>query len=509
MKLESRAWWEAAGAVLASIVALPSLAYPLGRDQAVYFYVAREWLHRGSVVYKDVFEHKTPGIYVIYTAAMALLGEHVWIVRAVEIPLVLGGGWLAAACVDRTLGAYTPGLRGAAMLAASILHYGFLGFWDTGQCEIWCVAFVLASLVLARPDRAVLSGLCAGCALLVKPTSLPLTAVVAWRLWRVERRATSLGLFAAGAAAPTLAAALYLAHRGALGSAIDVLVHANLQYVANENVGGVSDAVTRILDVTRLYLPLSLVIVYGAIASWLRARKKGDDARADVYALALSLGAAGFLSVCLQLKFYVYHFEMMAAGGVLAAVALMRDAFSALAARAIPPAARQAIVAGHLLGLFAISWVGEHQWFRYARDAALMGVGVIDRERFARDFRVESAHFDEGASELVASWLRAHARPGDELCVRSFEPQVYVLTGMRCASRFFWTAWITDVRRVYRREEWLAEDRAALEQSRPRFVTVKAEANGGVDQEPYFSAMGYVRRATIGEFYVLELGGVP
>jgi hypothetical protein len=223
-----------------------------------------------------------------------------------------------------------------------------------------------------------------------------------------------------------------------------------------------------------------------------------------VYALAVILAAAGFASVCVQLKFYVYHFELMAAGGLLATVALARDALTALERRGFGVAASQAVVGAHLTALFAVSWVGEHQWFRNSRDAALLWIGAIDRSRFARDFRVESAHFDEESNEQVASWLRDHARQGDELCVRSFEPQIYALTGMHCASRFFWTAWITDARRAYRREEWLAEDRAALERSRPRFVTVKAEANGGVDQEPYFTAMQYVRRTTIGEFSILE-----
>jgi hypothetical protein len=473
----------------------------------VYFYVAREWLHRGAVVYRDVFEHKTPGIYVIHTAVMALLGEHVWGIRVVEIPLVLATGWMAAAIAHQRLGgAPTPGLHGVGMLAASILHFGFLGFWDTAQCEIWCVAFVLAALLRLAPGRVVLSGLLTGCALLVKPTSLPLAIVVAWRLREFPRRGRSIAAFVAAAAVPTVAAAAYLAYRGALRDSIEVLVGANLHYAAHENIGGVSDAVSRTLDVTRAYLPLSLLIAYGAMAAWLYARRRGDEPRASFYGLALALGAAGLVGVCLQLKFYMYHFELVAAGGLLAVVALARDAHLALEARGRGPVATQAIVVGHLVGSFALSWVGEHQWFRNARDATLARLGLVDRERLAGDFRVESAHFDENANELVAAWLLAHAQPGDELCVRSFEPQIYALTGMRCPSRFFWTAWITDARRVYHREEWLAQDRAALDRSHPRFVTVKTEANGDVDQEPYFTAMGYTPRAAIGEFHVLELG---
>ncbi|HEY1692343.1 MAG TPA: hypothetical protein VGG39_09280 [Polyangiaceae bacterium] len=511
---ERGALWDTAMCALGLVVALPSLAYPLARDQAVFAYVAREWLRHGSVVYRDVFDHKTPGIYVVDTLATALLGDHTWTIRAVEIPTVMAIGWMAASFVQRwTRSRNEPGLRGTGVLAACILHFGFLGFWDTGQCEIWCVFFTLGALLYALPRsghgwRSIVAGLLAGCSLLMKPTSLPLEVVVCAVVLRGASarrdRARALARFAGAALVPSLLSALYLWHRGALGDAVGILFGANAEYAAHENVGGVSDAVSHTLDAVRLYLPLSLVLGYGAVVAWLRARAGGNAANAALYRLVFALAAAGFLGVAVQLKFYLYHFELVGVAGVLAAVALGRDASAEMARRGVGAAKRGAIVAAHLVGLFALSWTAEHRWFRDARDAVLVAAGAIPRAQLAADFRVPSEHFDENDSERVAAWLRQQADPGDELCVRSFEPQIYLLTGMRCESRFFWTAWITDARRQYHRDEWLAEDRDALTRSRPRFVTVKAEANGGVDQEPFFTAMGYARRATIGEFFVLE-----
>src|SRR5579864_7791604 len=80
---------------LAAVVALPSLAYPFGRDQGLYFYVGREWLLRGALPYRDLFEQKTPGIYVVHAACIALFGERVWGIRVADVVAVALIGVLA------------------------------------------------------------------------------------------------------------------------------------------------------------------------------------------------------------------------------------------------------------------------------------------------------------------------------------------------------------------------------------------------------------------------------
>ena len=53
-----------AGALAALVLGLPSLAYRYGPDQAMFHYVAREWLE-GRLPYRDVFDVKPPGIFVL------------------------------------------------------------------------------------------------------------------------------------------------------------------------------------------------------------------------------------------------------------------------------------------------------------------------------------------------------------------------------------------------------------------------------------------------------------
>ena len=52
----------------------------LDRDEGVYATVAQAWA-AGKLPYRDVFDHKPPGIYVIYRAVFACFGESMIPVR--------------------------------------------------------------------------------------------------------------------------------------------------------------------------------------------------------------------------------------------------------------------------------------------------------------------------------------------------------------------------------------------------------------------------------------------
>src|SRR4051812_13773256 len=71
--------------VLGVLFGAVSLTYPFGRDQGLYYYVAREWVAHGSIVYRDVLDHKTPGIYALHALAIRLFGEHTWGIRIADL----------------------------------------------------------------------------------------------------------------------------------------------------------------------------------------------------------------------------------------------------------------------------------------------------------------------------------------------------------------------------------------------------------------------------------------
>lgn len=76
---------------------------------------------------------------------------------------------------------------------------------------------------------------------------------------------------------------------------------------------------------------------------------------------------------------------------------------------------------------------------------------------------------------------------------------------MRYSGRFFWTVPLVDPHRMYKREQWLAEDELCLER-RPRFVVTLRDIHKGIEAAETFEGRGYVRRATIGRLVVLERG---
>src|SRR5262249_36787929 len=68
------------------------LTFDHGRDQAIYALVAREMLH-GKMPYRDAFDFKPPGIFIVYAIARALFGPAQVGIRIIEVASMLGTAW--------------------------------------------------------------------------------------------------------------------------------------------------------------------------------------------------------------------------------------------------------------------------------------------------------------------------------------------------------------------------------------------------------------------------------
>jgi 4-amino-4-deoxy-L-arabinose transferase-like glycosyltransferase len=66
----------AAAAVLFVFVRAPLLSIPLERDEGEYAYIAQRIL-AGDVPYRDAFDQKPPGVFLVYVCVFALLGESI------------------------------------------------------------------------------------------------------------------------------------------------------------------------------------------------------------------------------------------------------------------------------------------------------------------------------------------------------------------------------------------------------------------------------------------------
>ena len=113
-------------------------------------------------------------------------------------------------------------------------------------------------------------------------------------------------------------------------------------------------------------------------------------------------------------------------------------------------------------------------------------------------------NFSHVHSERVARFIRGRASPRDTLAVRGFEPQIYAMSGLHYTGRFYWTTFLTDTRRAYRRAEYRREDAEALRHHPPTFVVAYRRWPDEIDQCRWFAKQGYERIFVAGNLCVLR-----
>jgi len=149
----------------------PLLSIPLERDEGEYAYIAQRALH-GDVPYRDAFNQKPPGVFVIYVAALLTAGR-----TADAIHLFLGAWtlvtvWMLYRLVTR-LADPTAGLLAALALTVMISGKGVLG--SAANTEVFALLPIVASLLCLVPAgsraggwRLTAAGALAACAFWIK-----------------------------------------------------------------------------------------------------------------------------------------------------------------------------------------------------------------------------------------------------------------------------------------------------------------------------------------------------
>jgi hypothetical protein len=525
----ARRWWSAlwldiALGTLGVAMGWMSLLFPYGRDHGLFHYVAREWLVRGKIPYKDTLDHKTPGIYILQAAVIWLLGDNMWGIRLIIVGAVLTVGLMAATFPLARGAPPPPGVRGVSILAANVFFFGLLSFWDSHQVELWYsllgVACVWAARRIEHERRAQLvAGLIAGAALVMKPPVFWFLLVAAWVLCaRVReagpgwgrRAALALLRFGAAAAVVVLAVLGYFAAHGAMREFFAIVVRSNAYYVAHETqIHTLRDVTHSVFDALNFYDLAIVPLLLGMVLGLGVALGRGDRALRDRHVLALALGCAGLAAVVMQKKFYLAHWSVL-----IAPVAVM-SANAAVDFRDLLPLGRArkwgpVLFAVALLGLWWLT-PGSQYWLEENRTVIGYLRGDLTRAEFTRFFQLPGIGFFAEDSERVGNWLREHSSPEDCVSVRGFEPQIYVIANRRYPGRFFWTTFlVSDTRgepEVVQR--WNAEDAAVLAQTPPRFAVTLSGIPTGPDSTEWFLSRGYVVREVMNEFTIVEFSAAP
>jgi hypothetical protein len=218
-------------------------AEPPGADSGVYASCARHLLG-GRALYREVWDHKPPGVHVLNCLALAGGGESIVPVRRMEQAFAALRALLVFMLLLEAFG--SAALAGVLAAVFVTLFHHPLVFQGGNLTEEYAASFALAGAWLAlRSERAAggragralaaLSGAAFAAAALTKEpfaaSALPWLAWLALRsgeAWKA--RAARALWFLGGAAAPLALTVLALASAGALGAWLDTVAY-NFRYV--------------------------------------------------------------------------------------------------------------------------------------------------------------------------------------------------------------------------------------------------------------------------------------
>ncbi|TMC50463.1 MAG: hypothetical protein E6J14_02570 [Chloroflexi bacterium] len=327
------AWLGLVPAVVALVLLrLPSLVEPSWYpDEGTYADIGRALAH-GAVLYRDVWDNKPPAMYWL-TTALTLRGVSVPVLHAVLA--ALGAvGTLAVFILGRRLG----GGRVAVMASLTYALLASLPNFDGDLLNAEVVGAVLVLLAMTlmlretapRPQVAVLAGTMVAAAVLVKAVfvvDLIAVAAVPWLLASANggrpgtREVRSAAGVVAGSAILLGGAALALAFGGSLRGLVDVLTHADVDYLrwSNDLAGAHTRVALALLTVSRLAIP---VISGLAAALWLVRRGRSGPA---VLALWLGCDLSAAMVSARGLTHYIQQAEpALVLVAAMAAAAILR-----------------------------------------------------------------------------------------------------------------------------------------------------------------------------------------
>jgi len=320
-KLQPSRTWLLAGIGLVLLRALPSLRFPLGRDEATYCLIGQGLL-RGQLLYRDLWDNKPPGVFYIYAVIVKIFGPVMWSIGIVDIL------WLLAisACIFYFARRYLGAPAAAIAIVFNALWHCSWGYIHAAQPENFLTLFVFLAYFLLMSAKArnwtgnFAAGLLCGAAFWVKYNAAPFFPVltflpyldlsrfderprrvrltIPWRKWAERTLVVVVGFLL------TVAVVLiYFWGAGAWPALKEVQFEVLPRYA--------STFLTRIphynlwaIELTYVHLGPWTEAAFGAalLIAWWRRQLR-------VIAPVLAMAIAGYVSTASQARFSSYCFE--------------------------------------------------------------------------------------------------------------------------------------------------------------------------------------------------------
>jgi hypothetical protein len=395
------------GAAWVPLLVLVSVAvlvpnHPAGRDPAedsgVFFYAAQRLLD-GGVPYRDIWDHKPPGVYFIDAVGLALARQTgVWMV---QVAFLIAAAVLSFSALRREFGG-TAGLVGSLAWLIAVPRL-FLEYAQTSFVEFYALPLQFGALALySRPlsrSRTIAIGALGGAAFLLKPTLVGIwVAIGVVELVRGRRAAVRpIVLMALGGLVPLAVVVAWASARGVMGDMVDQALTYNRAYAA---FAPISERFDTVLMGLRLTLPSGLALI--AVGTWIYA----------VLTRRLSPGLLGVALVALPLEMALstwgrgYHYYFIAwlpSMGVLAAFATSE-----------------------------VQRVVKHRIVRPALVLTVLAMSVFPALLVTR----LALMTDAGRARRAAEYVAATTRPEDTVLIWGAHSEVLFLASRRSPTRY-------------------------------------------------------------------------
>lgn len=506
---------------------LQILTYGYGRDQGIYAMVGRALL-RGQMPYRDAWDFKPPGIFLVYAAARAVFGDGQWGIRVLEclglVAMVVAMGELTR----RWWRERAIGLIGGAI---AVLVHAQLDFWHTAQPESFGGMLTIFALLALGPEgggpeaegefpeitarerwiRRFACGALFGFTGLLKPPlaggGAVVAAVLALAVYRRDRsiRAAALPVIpiVLGGATPILLCALWFAAKGALHDLWAVLFVFTPHYTKlgweGETLSGM--AYWGFIEWLNGY---SSVTTVGVLL--LLGFRPTERERSGVF-LLVGIIALHIAGVTMQGKFFPYHYgATWPLTGLLASLGLWR-VWERLATWKSP------VGAGLFSASVAIATFGRsatkdvpHSYLERCGER-LRAFSASPRDRAEIDRLASVADVNAAANRAVADYVRARTPADRTVFVWGFEPVIYDLAERTPSSRYLYdvpqrVAWAKAAERETLMRDLAASPPAAIVvEHRDVFPMVTGDA---IDSSDTLQEFGALRELLVSRYRLAE-----
>jgi hypothetical protein len=481
------------------------LLYAYGRDQGIYATVA-DTILRGGMPYRDAWDFKTPGIYLVFALVRATLGSAHVSIRIVEVLGLASTVWAFILFSRRFFGSWRAGLAGGVL---AVLVHAQLEFWHTAQPESFGGMMIAWALVLAtfepksgdrhgrRRQIAAWAGAGAlyGFAGLLKPplgggAVISALFAAAWIRKNGGRlRAQALPFLVMGVSSISVvgACALWFVARGAWKDLYDVFFVFTPHYTSLGWEGGATVAGMVYLALEEWLVHFSSANAAGMLAAVTLAPLASREREGIVHVLGVV--AVQLVGVAMQGKFFPYHYgSALLLGGLLAglgAYKLWQRAVTKGIAGTVLYAALAILV---LKGRTSTRDTDTDFIYRCAArfEYIFSGHSKQSRDELDKDlYSVADVSFQ--ANRQVADLLRTRLAPTDLVFIWGFEPIIYDMAERRPASRYIYNvpqrvAWFRDrAREDLMRELGAHPPRAIVVEHRDVFPGVTGESIDSAD----------------------------